>query len=62
MGKGDHRRPAKVSREEFSDNWDKIFSNRSRANPAQVRAIAEKYRQTVYGSRDDSEEESLESG
>jgi hypothetical protein len=62
MGKGDHRRPAKVSREEFSDNWDKIFSNRGRGNPAQVRAIAEEYRRTVHGSRDDTEKEQAKSG
>ena len=28
MGKGDKRRPMKVSKEEYDSNWDKIFSGR----------------------------------
>tara|TARA_B100001057_G_scaffold467308_1_gene525323 strand:+ start:85 stop:375 length:291 start_codon:yes stop_codon:yes gene_type:complete len=29
MGKGDKRRPMKVSSKEYSDNWDKIFNKKS---------------------------------
>ena len=29
MGKGDKRRPMKVSSKEYSDNWDKIFKKKS---------------------------------
>ena len=28
-GKGDKRRPMKVSSKEYSDNWDKIFNKKS---------------------------------
>ena len=28
MGKGDKRRPMKVSKEEYSDNWDLIFKKK----------------------------------
>ena len=29
MGKGDKRRPMKVSSKEYSDNWDRIFKKKS---------------------------------
>ena len=29
MGKGDKRRPMKVSSKEYSDNWDKIFKKKT---------------------------------
>ena len=29
MGKGDKRRPMKVSSKEYSDNWDRIFNKNS---------------------------------
>ena len=29
MGKGDKRRPMKVSSKEYSDNWDRIFNKKS---------------------------------
>ena len=29
MGKGDKRRPMNISKEEYSDNWDRIFKKKS---------------------------------
>ena len=28
MGKGSKRRPMKIKREEFNENWDRIFGNK----------------------------------
>jgi hypothetical protein len=36
-GKGDKRRPMQISQEEFSDNWDRIFGNKTEKSDTSTR-------------------------
>lgn len=62
MSKGSERRPKYISDDEFADNWTRIFRQRGRGNPAQVRAIESEYRQVVQESRGYSGEKQAKGG